>query len=223
MAKNDSIDWNIVLNTREFWLDYFNLSDERIFCKSNKLQQQACIAFRELLSKRELILPVNHEHSLVFQFDRFRDSIFLASAGKRKRLLLGWIDPLPYNKLFRYSEIKAITSSSESELAPQLVFLMLLAFWGISEEDKPHAAAINKEVAQRLRQTKLFSREETSFISQWVLKNLERPADCEWIEHKRWGWIAQCPSSLRVLDKSDLPDGITFDIKRFNRFLDSVT
>ena len=54
------------------------------------------------------------------------------------------------------------------------------------------------------------------------MKQLERETECRWVEHPKWGWVAESPMSLRSPDSIDVPDGITFNFRLFKSFLDSL-
>ncbi len=226
-AREYSTDWSEVLSCREFWIRYFGLSDERVFKSTDKFlrqhQHRLYWALGELLQGRAIRIPVVNDFNLVIEFGSRRESLYLVVNGKRKRSLLGWVDPHAYNKLFRLDEIVAIADLAESdELTVQDVFLLLLGYWGISEQDKPNIKSIRQELTRQLRATKLFSRDEIGFVVARFLKNLDRETECEWIEHPKWGWVTNSPMSLRTPDDADIPDGVSFDFRLFKRFTDSL-
>jgi hypothetical protein len=218
-----------VLNCREFWLNYFWLADERFFRPKDKALAKHCHklywAIAELLRGHEIVVQVPSGYSLIIEFGEYRESLHLVQDGKRKRNLLGWVDPHPYNTVFRFEEIVAITNMVGDcchALPAHIVFLLLLGYWGASDQDRPRAVAIGREIARNLRKTKLFGREEVTFLRKHFDISERDFIECEWIKHEKWGWVADCPTSLRCPGSIDIPEGVTFNFALFSRFMDSV-
>ena len=225
MPNSLKTDWPQVLNCREFWLQYIGLADDRSFQPKAKLDRsrfmQRSDAFRALLSGRSLELAFPVGYSLTIQFGH-QETLVLKQHGKPKLHLLGWVDPHSYNHVFRFDELCAIAESAEGVVAPHEVFLLLLRYWGITNQDVPRVKKIVKLIAKNMRALKLFDRAEIESVCIRFESAHNRITECEWVVHPKWAHVAQSPMSLRSPDSIDIPDGVKFNFKLFTQFIKAV-
>jgi hypothetical protein len=136
--------------------------------------------------------------------------------------LLGWVDPHSYNHVFRFDEISQISSLRGCPLPPHVVFLLLLGYWGITDADGSRYKSIGQAISRSLRELDLFDRIEIAHICARFEKAHKRPTECAWVEHPKWGFVADSASSLRCPDSIDVPDDVTFNFRLFTQFMNAV-
>lgn len=215
--------WKSVFECREFWIIHLGLADERLFRSKRKHETQLYWALADLLAGRSIQFSVVDGYKLLLSFEAGRQSLFLTVDGKRKRHLLGWIDPCPYNKLFRFEELEAIARiGADDSLHAHTRFLLLSGFWGLSKQDLSNVKAIRKLLTRHIKATGLFSKAEVEFIVEQPLQRLDRETGCHWIQHPKFGWVAESAMSLRVPNSIDVSENVKFNFSLFKSFTDSL-
>lgn len=225
MTDSPQLDWTPVLNCREFWLKYFWLTDDKFFQPQEpshrKNYSKLFTALRASLRGRTLNIPLSVGFTWVLKFGD-RETLHLTQDGKRKQNLLGWVDPHSYNHAFRFEEISKISILPECPLPSHVVFLLLLGYWGITDADVSRYKSIGQAIARNLRELDLFDRTEIAHTCSNFENAHKRPTECAWVEHPKWGFVADSPMSLRCPDSIDIPDGVTFNFRLFTQFMNAV-